>query len=464
MGSLLLLLLVLSWTVFSLRCPPPPTAGLFACRNRSLREVPLPVGAPTKSRLAITALDVSDNAIEILHKDALRPYPALTSLWVERNVLWKITDLAFHSVPGLESLLLRGNRLVIQPGSLSPLALLKLKHLKKLDLSDNPLGLIPTRFFAPSLIEVRLERTIPGLVIKQQAFSGLHKLRVLSLADNRFESLPAHLSEELGGLKNLQRLHLHGNRWNCDCHLAWLGRLARRLNETTSCHKPAALQNRVMSNLPPREFQCAPSALNKNATTNRINEVETGATVTMVCNFYAEPRGRITWYRGDQVLGQAAHETMVTDTIVQTNLTLTDVRVGHDDGLYRCEAENARGKDSILFRIKVGYFRAESRRLIRVSGVMLSASVGGGVLLVSLTLISILVYCYQKDKTEHRPRQAVAGGKCESEPAAAEWEQQRALPLGRFTDAAGNLPMVATGTGGVRQADAAHYQTVSTEA
>ncbi|KAL5110261.1 Protein slit [Taenia crassiceps] len=423
--NLVIPLLLLTPTTFSLRCPPPPTSGLYACRNRSLHEVPLPIGAPIKNRLAITILDVSDNLIQLLHEDALRPYPALTCLQMERNLLWKITDHAFQAVPRLQRLLLRGNRLAVQAGSFSPKALLQLKQLRELDLSENPLGQLLANFFPSSLQGLRLESTIPSLIFQPTALGKLKNLQELSLANNSFNGLPTHLGGELRSLRNLKRLYLDGNTWNCDCHLIWLARIVRGLNTTALCHRPKALENQQIADLPLTEFQCAPVALNKNGAENRITEVEVGSTVTMVCHFYAEPRGRIRWLRSqvDDEEGEVESvatgvekgvvERVLGDSLTKTNLTLHEVQAGVDDGIYRCEAENARGKDAVVFRIRVGYQRSWNQRYRGNGGFTLTSAawtgvvVGGGVLLVSLTLLSVVIYCCQKERADCEPPRSV---------------------------------------------------------
>lgn len=399
-----ILVVALLQSSYSLECPPPPTSGLYACRNRSLHEVPLPIGAPIKNRLAITALDISDNTIQILHQDALRPYPALTCLRVERNRLWKITDLAFQAVPNMQRLLLRGNNLVIQPGCLSPKALLQMKHLKELDLSENPLGQLPIGFFPPTLIELRIEQTLPGLVFQPGALSKIFKLESLSLENNSFETLPAHINQELRSLKRLQRLNLNGNKWNCDCHLIWLSRLGREFNSSATCYKPEELKRRRIATLPVAEFQCAPMALNKETIGSGITDVEVGSTVTMMCHFYTEPRGRIRWFRGEvegllNVIEKGVGEYVVGDFLITTNLTLKEVRAGVDDGVYRCEAENKRGRDGIVFRLRVGYVKKSQEFGFRGYQLALTAAiiVGGGVLAVGLTLLSVTIYCCKKD-------------------------------------------------------------------
>lgn len=428
------------------------------------------MGAPIKNRLAITTLDVSDNIIQLLHEDALRPYPALTCLRMERNLLWKITDHAFHAVPRLQRLLLRGNRLAVQAGSFSIVALLQLKQLRELDLSENPLGQLLANFFPPSLLELRLENTIPGLVFQPTALSELKNLQELSLANNSFNGLPIHLDSELRSLRNLKRLYLNGNTWNCDCHLTWLARIARGLNATALCYSPEALKNRMIANLPLAEFQCAPVALNKNGVENRITEVEVGSTVTMVCHFYAEPRGRVRWFRG-QMEGEEGEveptaitavkrgvvERVLGDSLTKTNLTLREVQAGVDDGVYRCEAENARGKDAVVFRIRVGYQRLWNQRhrdkggFTLVSAAWTGVVVGGGVLLVSLTLLSVVIYCCQKERAECEPLRPIV------------MKQHRRF--GDTTDALCLPECTLTPTGGEgtgQMTDVVHYQITPT--
>ncbi|VDO03933.1 unnamed protein product [Rodentolepis nana] len=412
----ILVIVAIFWQKIStLRCPPPPTSGLYACRNRSLNEVPLPIGAPIKNRLAITALDISINLIQILHQDALRPYPALTCLRVERNRLWKITDLAFQSVQNLQRLLLRSNSLLIQPGSLSPKALLQLKHLKELDLSENPLGQLPAGFFPPSLVKLRIESTLPGLIFQPGSMGEITELKNLSLANNSFESLPPYLEAEIRSLKHLKKLNLEGNKWNCDCHLTWFARLVRESNATATCSNPKELKQRSIATLPLTEFQCAPIALNKKTIGNGITDVEVGSTVTMVCHFYSEPRGKIQWFRDNEgiseVIKQGVAERVIGDYLTATNLTLKETREGLEDGVYRCEAENARGRDEILFRLRVGYQEKEQELGLRGYGLALTSAlvVIGGVLFISLILLGVLLYCARNERTTDReePRRII---------------------------------------------------------
>nr|CDS30085.1 peroxidasin [Hymenolepis microstoma] len=401
--------------ISTLRCPPPPTSGLYACRNRSLNEVPLPIGAPIKNRLAITALDISNNFIQILHQDALRPYPALTCLRVERNRLWKITDLAFQAVQNLQRLLLRSNSLLIQPGSLSPKALLQLKHLKELDLSENPLGQLPVGFFPPSLVELRIERTLPGLIFQPGSMGAITELENLSLASNSFESLPSYLDAEIRSLKNLKKLNLEGNKWNCDCHLTWLARLGRESNITATCYKPKELNQQCIATLPLTEFQCAPIALNKKSIGNGITNVEAGSTVTMVCHFYSEPRGKIRWLRDNEgiseVIKQGVEERVIEDYLTETNLTLKETREGLEDGIYKCEAKNARGRDEIVFRLRVGYQEKEQEQGLRGYGLALTSALAviGGALLITLILLGVLLHCSKNERTTDReaPRRII---------------------------------------------------------
>lgn len=419
MLKLWIILAVLIQSSFTIRCPPPPTSGLYTCRNRSLFEVPLPIGAPIKNRLAITALDISDNSIQILHQDALRPYPALKCLRIERNRLWKITDLAFQAVPNLQRLLLRSNNLLIQPGSLSPKALLQLSHLRELDLSENPVGQLVVGFFPPSLNILRIERTIPGLLFQPGALGEIFELESLSLGNNSFENLPSHLDAELRSLKYLRRLQLEGNRWNCDCHLSWLARLCRDFNASASCHSPKELKNRDIATLPPVEFQCAPMALNKrSASGENIADVEVGSTITMICQFYSEPRGKIRWFKGKEdegftreLITQGVEEKVTGDFLTSTNLTLNEVREGLEDGVYRCEAENARGKDEIVFRLRVGY--QESKRMFglrtKYGLALISALVViGGVMFISFILLGVVIYCCRRNRAgQDAPRRIV---------------------------------------------------------
>lgn len=423
-------------------CPPAPTAGLFACRGRELKRVPLPIGAPKKNRLAIDSLDISDNLIEILHEDALKPYPMLKQLRVENNRLWKLTELAFQAVPNLEHLYLRGNFLVIQPGGFAPTSLSILTKLKTLDISENPIGTIPGNFFKnlPSLIDVQLERAVRGLILSKDAFAGLTRLQTLSLANNAFENLPNHLEAHLLSMPNLTSLLLHGNNWNCDCNLVWFVRILRRLpqlNATLSepkCEYPNDLHNKAILDLPLDEFQCAPVTLNKEP--SPINEAQVGATINIICNFYADPRGYVRWYKDDRIIRDQPRIRLSTNvegsmvTIFQANLTLSNAQAGVDDGVYVCEAGNRRGKAMASFPIKVDYpgdGETVGAAALIANNSVIFALILSSTCLAILTAVSLATYYYCRAKADEERREGSSanGQQSTDHVISPKWNSER---------------------------------------
>uniref|UniRef100_A0A0X3QF65 Leucine-rich repeat and fibronectin type-III domain-containing protein 5 n=1 Tax=Schistocephalus solidus TaxID=70667 RepID=A0A0X3QF65_SCHSO len=428
------------------RCPLTLNAGRYACRGRGLKEVPVPIGGPEKNHHAIDDLDISNNFIEILHPDSFKPYPRLRILRLERNRLWRITEEAFRSLPHLEQLYLRGNRLAIQPGGLNSRALTSLGGLRVLDLSENPIGYLPGQIFKPlvNLVELQLETMVRDVAFQRNCFEGLAALRRLSLAHNKFKTLPAFLAEEFRRLPSLKEVKLEGNSWNCDCHLSWISASMRwrahgGLDDTSPegneprCSQPEALANRPLFSLPHSEFQCAPVALNRETT--QVHEAEVGATVTLVCNFHVQPRGYIRWYKDDQVIQrrtgwqrlqqQQQQESMTRVDrqllLHQTNLTLFGVQPGRDDGLYVCETGNKRGKASVLFPLKVIYPDAEARvARLAANNALLLALILGGCLLMILAAAVVALLWYRKAKAaEGRARLLTTPSSSSTAAAAA---------------------------------------------
>ncbi|NXX21119.1 GP1BA protein, partial [Podargus strigoides] len=139
---------------------------------------------------SLKELILSQNALGAL--PTLQGLPALTHLAVAHNSLATLAPRAFLTVPRLENLDLRGNRLRTLPQD----TFAGLRALKDLDLSDN-------------LLEE----------LRKELLQDLQKLETLWLSGNRLQTLPTGFFPE-GHF--FPYVFLTENPWHCDCNLRYL--------------------------------------------------------------------------------------------------------------------------------------------------------------------------------------------------------------------------------------------------
>lgn len=186
------------------------------CNGLQLSLVPL---APSFS---VFELSLRDNLLDKIKKNDFKGWESLRDLSLTRNSVSLIENEAFKVLPQLKKLDLSFNSISF-PEGLGPDELPS--TLESLDLSNNPLGVIPNRQFF-SLTRLRILKLSSAQIhtMEPKSLTGLVNLHRLYLFHNRLQSLPRlYFRQSLGGMPSLNSLLLGGrNPWHCDCNLRWL--------------------------------------------------------------------------------------------------------------------------------------------------------------------------------------------------------------------------------------------------
>ncbi|XP_068429131.1 toll-like receptor 7 [Clinocottus analis] len=205
---------------------------LFDCKGRHLHHVPF--GITTNA----TELILSENSIKNISVDSFSNLQNLTGLnlnWANKNRAVIIAANAFKNLTKLQELRLTGNCLKEIPGNL-PLSV------EILDLSNNQIMLLDNRSLAglTNVTHLLLSRNCytwnpcgRSVVIMEDSFAVMSKLRVLDLSSNNLTKIPRGLPHSLRVLKlgsnkiqdiseddflwlpNLQVLKIEGNCPRC---------------------------------------------------------------------------------------------------------------------------------------------------------------------------------------------------------------------------------------------------------
>ncbi|KAF5401021.1 hypothetical protein PHET_05477 [Paragonimus heterotremus] len=410
-------------------CPSAPVNDrTIECSGRGLTNVPQLYNIPYEIKREIIGLDLSRNRIEVLHEDAVNAFPKLRRLCLDYNRLWKITEYTFRSVPRLEELALRGNQLQLYLGGIATSSWIYTPKLRVLDLSENPLGFIPSQFFVPlrNLQVLKLEGSRPQLTVEARAFAGLVRLVYLDLRRNNMTQLSVHSFDNFDSMTELHHIRLDGNPWHCDCTLTWLHvwhtkieqhRNSLELNRTSdmwpshekstpTCASPTHLRGHFIFDLQASELQCVPKLFTRPLT--QSVHVRQGANVTLTCDFYTNPRIEPQWiYNGRPLSPGPVTEQQTTvinlseGTRISFRLELCDVKTT-DAGVYQCRSENRLSKVEANFTLivhneGVQKYRVSTDRWTRLLHRNIWAVIvilAGGIL--SLIGILLLGLCYYR--------------------------------------------------------------------
>uniref|UniRef100_A0A8C5IZE4 Slit guidance ligand 3 n=1 Tax=Junco hyemalis TaxID=40217 RepID=A0A8C5IZE4_JUNHY len=194
------------------------------CSNQKLTRLPTHLPEYT------TDLRLNDNDISVLEAVGLfKKLPNLRKINLSNNKIKEIREGAFDGAAGVQELILTENQLESVHGRMFR----GLTGLKTLMLRSNSIS-----------------------CINNDTFAGLSSVRLLSLYDNHISTItPGAFST----LVSLSTINLLANSFNCNCHLAWLGKWLRKkriVSGNPRCLKPFFLKDIPIQDVDVQDFTC----------------------------------------------------------------------------------------------------------------------------------------------------------------------------------------------------------------
>uniref|UniRef100_A0A8C9N6W8 Slit guidance ligand 3 n=1 Tax=Serinus canaria TaxID=9135 RepID=A0A8C9N6W8_SERCA len=194
------------------------------CSNQKLSRLPSHLPEYT------TDLRLNDNDISVLEAVGLfKKLPNLRKINLSNNKIKEIREGAFDGAAGVQELILTENQLESVHGRMFR----GLTGLKTLMLRSNSIS-----------------------CINNDTFAGLSSVRLLSLYDNHISTItPGAFST----LVSLSTINLLANSFNCNCHLAWLGKWLRKkriVSGNPRCLKPFFLKDIPIQDVDVQDFTC----------------------------------------------------------------------------------------------------------------------------------------------------------------------------------------------------------------
>jgi Leucine-rich repeat (LRR) protein len=208
----------------------------------------------------LTLLDLDYNNIMFLSGPGMgKDLASLSELRLRGNFLLDIPQAMWRFVTNLIQLDLSENAISVIEGG----AFEALKSLKSLILSNNQYlrEIKAFAFVSVNHLEYADISRCPKLrEMSPMSFGSNATLKTLRLEHNNLSALATDMLH----WRSSSHVYLAGNRWHCDCNLAWVrdlcgtGRVEDRSSVT--CASPAHLNGRVVTSLTERDFHCAPEA------------------------------------------------------------------------------------------------------------------------------------------------------------------------------------------------------------
>ncbi|XDB61699.1 hypothetical protein AB1E18_015057 [Capra hircus] len=194
------------------------------CSNQKLARVP--------SHLPeyVTDLRLNDNEISVLEATGIfKKLPNLRKINLSNNRIKEVREGTFDGAASVQELMLTGNQLEAVHGRVFR----GLSGLKTLMLRSNLIS-----------------------CVSNDTFAGLSSVRLLSLYDNRITTItPGAFTT----LVSLSTINLLSNPFNCNCHLAWLGKWLRKrriVSGNPRCQKPFFLKEIPIQDVAIQDFTC----------------------------------------------------------------------------------------------------------------------------------------------------------------------------------------------------------------
>ncbi|XP_053674703.1 toll-like receptor 7 [Anopheles nili] len=211
---------------------------------------------------ALVELNLDNNFLSTVPKDALQELRVLETLSIRSNLLEALSDGdEFFSLPNLRSLSLSWNNIsYIHSNTFA-----NLNHLRTLDLCGNSLSALDDSIFHKSPMLEELDLSFNYII--QFTMSHFHysiELRKLSLAGNLYDTLPSNI---FATLRHLERLDLSKN---------FLKVLPERLVSSNHALEQLDLGSNLIETIPANAFLGLVNLFILNLRNNRLTSVPEG--------------------------------------------------------------------------------------------------------------------------------------------------------------------------------------------
>lgn len=351
-------------------------------------------------------LDLKHNNLKILFRDAFvdRGLVNLQKVYLTFCNLGKLEKGSFKKLANLVELDVSNNFLTFIPNE----ALSDVPDLRELSIRNNSLSYIPANAFKGTHELVHLDLALNKIRnIDDRAFAYLSKLEVLDLSSNKLHALKVHV---LQPLDSLHGLYVHGNFWHCNCFLRPLRHWMIKRNIAASipptCSRPERLKDHPWDSLELDEFVCVPHVT---PVAPRVLASH-GDNVSLACRVETDDEALVTWLIGDKAVAKGDHAVepryKVLELLVPhqgnssrvSNLTIAGADL-HDQGTYRCVAENKAGRVETNLTLKVSEVISEDP-LVEIDQVFVAGALLGG---LAFVVFAIFIACavFYKRKRRH---------------------------------------------------------------